>query len=235
MGFNQRRPSRRLSPQINERSETLKYGFAMLVARTPVFLRYPYNFAEMCMIRNMIAAAVLLLLFGAAPSAFADSATWTFTDVTLSDRATVTGSFVYDATTNTVTSIDISTSAGSSSAGATYTSLDPGYGPFAFDMAFVTQPSLSDYTGTPALEFQTLGDVSLTNLGGVIPVDVNEFLCTDTVCDTADEIRGSLDGGTLVGVVNALEPSVAPLLAIGLLAVIAVSKRRVFRPKLNNR
>jgi hypothetical protein len=187
------------------------------------------------MIRNMIAAAALLLLVGAAPSAFADSATWTFTDVAFSDGATVTGSFVYDATTNSVTSIDITTSAGTLSGGATYTSLDPGYGPFAFDMAFVTLPSLSDYTGMPALEFQTLGDVSLTNLGGVIPVDVNEFLCTDGVCDTADEVRGSLDGGTLVGVATAPEPSSVLLLGIGLFAVVTVSKRRAFQPKPNNR
>jgi PEP-CTERM motif len=187
------------------------------------------------MIRNMIAAAVFLLLFAAVPIASADSATWTFTDLTFSDGATVTGSFVYDATTNTVTSVDITTFTGILSEGATYTSLDPGYGPFAFDMAFVTLPSLSDYTGTPALEFQTLGDVSLTNLGGVIPVDVNEFVCTDGICDTADEIRGALDGGSLVGVVDAPEPSSVLLLAIGLFAVIAVSKPRAFQPKLNNR
>jgi len=183
------------------------------------------------MIRNAIAAVVFLVLPGMAPSASADSVIWTLTDLTFEDGGTASGYFVYDATTNTVTSIDIVTTGGASG-GATYTSLDPGYGPYSFDMAFVTVPGLSDYTGAPALEFQTVGDVALTNVGGVVPVDVNEFVCTDAVCDTAGEVRGTLDGGTLVGVVITPEPSAVLFLGIGLFVFVGMAKCKALLPPI---
>jgi PEP-CTERM motif len=181
------------------------------------------------MIRHMIALGVLASALTFAPSATADSVTWTLTNLTFADGATATGSFVYDASTNTVTSIDITTSTGTTLEGAIYTALDPGYGPYSFDMAFVTTAGLSDYTGTPALEFQSLGDVPLTNAGGVVPVDVNEFICSDAVCDTAAELRGTLEGGTLVGVVNTPEPSSLALLSLGLLGLFGVCARSMFQ------
>lgn len=178
------------------------------------------------MIRNVTIAAIVLVLAAMASGARADSVTWTFTDVTMADGGTASGSFIYDASTNTVTSIFITTTAGTDSSGATYRALDPGYGPYDFDMAFVIFPSLSDYTGTPALEFQTIGDVPLTNAGGTIAVDVNEFTCTDAICNTADEVRGSIDGAELVGTVNTPEASSIVLLGLGLLAVAAVGVSR---------
>jgi hypothetical protein len=141
---------------------------------------------------------------------------------TFSDGATASGSFDYDAATNTFSSIHIVTTGTSLFPGATYTAVDPGFGPFPFDVAFITG-SLSNYTGTPALE---LGFVtSLTNLGGTIGTDINEFVCTNNVCGAATDIRGTLDGGTVVGAVATPEPSVLLLLSFSLLALLGFAKR----------
>jgi len=183
------------------------------------------------MIRSAVAAVIFAaILLAMVPAASADDVTWTLTGLTFFGGGTATGSFTYDATTNTVTSIDIVTTGGPSGT-VTYTALDPGYGPYAFDMAFVPTPSLSDYVGQPALELQfqdgTGGLESLTNAGGVVIVDVNEFVCSNAVCSTADEVRGTLDGGTVVGV-PAPEPSVLSLMAIGLFGLVAVARRKIF-------
>jgi len=178
------------------------------------------------MIRNVTVVCTLLILAAMASGARADSVTWTFTDVTMADGGTASGSFIYDAADNSVTSIIITTTAGTESSGATYRALDPGYGPYPFDMAFVIDPSLPDYTGTPALEFETIGNVPLTNAGGVIPIDVNEFTCTDAICNTADEVRGSIDGAELVGVVNTPEGSSILFLVLGLVGLIGVGAAR---------
>jgi len=184
------------------------------------------------MIRSAVRVAIFaVLMLATVPAASADDVTWTLTGLTFVGGGTATGSFTYDATTDTVTSIDIVTTGGPSGT-VTYTALDPGYGPYAFDMAFVPAPSLSDYVGQPALELQfqdsTGGLESLTNAGGVVIVDVNEFVCTNAVCSTADEVRGTLDGGTVVGVPTP-EPSALSLLAIGLLGLLAVAGRKILR------
>jgi hypothetical protein len=185
------------------------------------------------MSRNIVIAAMLALVFMAAPKAAADGVTWTLTNLTFSDGATATGSFFYDATTNTVTNINVVTSAGTLFTGSSYTATAPGFPPFPFEMGFVDLPSLSNYIGTPGLEIEfftsTAGTTfqNLTNAGGTVIADINEFICTDATCSTATEIRGTVDGGTVVGVVATPEPSSIFLLGIGLLAFIVATQRRV--------
>lgn len=173
--------------------------------------------------RTALLAAVLMLAL--VPAASADTyVTWTLDNSLFDDGATASGSFVYDATTNTFSSIDIATSLGTSFTGAAYNSVDPGFGPFAFDVAFVTSPSLSSYIGTPALELNFASN--LTDAGGIVSTDINEFICSDANCSTATDIRGTVEGGFVSGVVNTPEPSSVALLLVGLVALCGVHRRR---------
>ena len=70
--------------------------------------------------------------------ASADGVTWDLSGVTFSDGGTASGSFVYDAVTNTVSDVDITATARTAFGGARYTSVDPGYGPFSDQIVVVT-------------------------------------------------------------------------------------------------
>src|SRR5262252_1119650 len=137
--------------------------------------------------RTILLVALLLLIV--VPAASADSlVTWTLNNFTFDDGATATGTFVYDATTNTFSSINIVTATGLLLSGATYNAVDPGFGPFSFDVAFVTNPSLANYTGTDAIELN-FSPLSLTDAGGAVPTDINEFICSNSNCSSATDIR----------------------------------------------
>ena len=190
------------------------------------------------MFRKAFMAAILyFLLAGLAPIASADGVTWTMSGLTFTDGSTATGSFVFDAATNTVSAIHVVTSAGTLFTGETYTALDPGFGPFAFDMAFVTTPSLGDYTGMTVLELEFFTGLdentflSLKNAGGVVVADLNELVCANAVCSTVNaDLRGTVQGGTVVGVVT---PKTATLLLLGfgVLGFIAAAKRGASKVK----
>ena len=98
--------------------------------------------------RALITVAGLLVFFCLPSIASADGVTWDLMNVTLSGGGTASGSFVYDSTTNTLSDVNITTSAGTSFAGATYLAANPGFGfgsylgPTFFQMTFVPNPSL---------------------------------------------------------------------------------------------
>ena len=62
--------------------------------------------------RSLLAVPALLVLLCVPSVASADGITWTLSGVTFDDGGTASGSFVYDAVTNTVSSINIVTTAG---------------------------------------------------------------------------------------------------------------------------
>ena len=115
---------------------------------------------------GLAGALGLLLLLGLPSIASADGVTWDLSGVTFDDGGTASGSFVYDADTNTVNDIDIVTTAGTAFGGATYTGSDPAFGPFPDQLVVVTDASLADFTGTPVLNLLFLD--SLTDAGGTV-------------------------------------------------------------------
>jgi hypothetical protein len=166
-------------------------------------------------------ALAVLFLFVMPSLAKADAVTWRLFNVTFPDGGTASGSFSFDALTDTVSAVDITTTAGNSFGGATYTAVDPGYAPNRQAMVFVTSPYLADLTGTPALDltFATL----LTNLGGTFQVTVGEDYCFDALCHNG----GNLQYGTGF-VTTAPEPSSLLLFAAGVTCMALWFWRRRF-------
>jgi PEP-CTERM motif len=168
-----------------------------------------------------------LLIFLCMPSiASADSGgvTWTLSGVTFGDGGTASGSFVYNATTNIVSSVNITTTTGLDFTGAVYDAVDPGFGPFPGEIVFVTSPSSSNYTGTPALDLLFASD--LTNLGGMIATLLSEDTCGTAGCTMEGIVYRESTAGEVVGV-PAPEPGLLLLLGTGLLG-LATSRRKMF-------
>lgn len=170
-------------------------------------------------IRCLIIASVLLALFSLPPIASADGITWDLVGVTFSDGGTASGSFVYDATTNTYSDIDITTTAGSAFGGATYTFIGTEYVSSAGEMILVT--TLGDLANTPTLVLYFDGG-ELTNLGGTLSVSgIGEGICNNTSdCSVATELR-EITGGEVVA--STPEPPALSLLSIGLVLLLAAA------------
>lgn len=160
-----------------------------------------------------------LMLFLACGAAQAATVQWTLTDIVFSDGGTATGSFRYDADSNTYSNVDVLTSAGADSSGFAYDSVLEGDGNF---VALLQSPG-ADLTGEPILQlvFQT----PLTNSGGLVslasflfpPGPPTEGICLDAACDKAQMDRFTSEGG-LVGTVVPAPPALILLLsAVGAL------------------
>jgi hypothetical protein len=181
--------------------------------------------------RSLITALVLFVLFCVPSIASADGITWTLSGVTFDDGGTASGSFVYDALTNTYSSIDITTTLGSTFPGATYTGL--------VDSSFTLPSDTGLILGAPDFLgpiFQLIFQDHLTNSGGTVflmngafdPIAVEltgsgEFTCEPPDCSsfTPDPPR-LVTGGTVSGVPATAvpEPSALSLLSMGLVALL---------------
>ena len=183
---------------------------------------------------GLIAVLVLVGLLSLPSSTWADGVpvTWTLSGVTFDDGGTASGSFVYNAATNTVSSINVETTAGTTFGGTTYVALDPGFDPLAFDIVLVPNASLADLTGTMYLdlEFPIPG---LTNSGGIVGLlDIgSEGLCANAACDApADSPMRMITGGEVVSpTVATPEPSAFLLLSVGLVCLVGVAKRKMLQ------
>ena len=187
----------------------------------------------------------LLAAFAAAglsASALAVPLMWTFNGVTFSDGGTASGSFVYDATTNTDSAVNITTTSGSSVTGSTYTFLcvSPCGGGTVMSPNFVSVLTVSgsgNLTGLPQLEVRFL--TPLTNAGGTVTLEtgLNSFedRCTVANCSaTMPPIRtvtaGSITAGPIGPAVSAQIPTLSTwaliVLALLMIGSVAFARRR---------
>lgn len=166
-------------------------------------------------------ALVALLAIGWSSLATAVPVQWTLEDVEFDDGGTASGSFIYDADTDTWSSISILTTPGSIFGGASYDSLLVGGN---FDAALYLSGA-PDLTGSPLLQLVFIDP--LTNAGGPValvdfflpPGPSVELTCTAPACDTASFERAMMSGGVFGAVVPV--PAAAWLLssAFGLLGI----------------
>ena len=193
---------------------------------------------------NRLLVVIGAVLFMAATSAFAVPVTWTLSGVTFSDGGTASGSFVYDADTNTYSAVHIETVAGSSpNASLNTTSLNyvctapcTGPAPSANNVLVLSRVPATDLTNTPALALNAFG-APLTNAGGSIAIiGGGNALCVDATCsDSADSPVRTIVTGAVIGAAQAAVTTAVPtlsdtaLLACALLiaAVAGFGQRRI--------
>jgi hypothetical protein len=149
--------------------------------------------------------------------------------VTFDDGGTASGSFVYDAATNTVSSIDVLTTAGTTFGANKYLGQDPGFSPLPppfNDIVLVPNSSLSDFTGTMLLDLELA--TSLTNSVGTINLASMAFegVCADAGCTfAADTPFRMITGGEITSpVVATPEPSGFLLLGMGFVCLLGAVK-----------
>jgi len=141
---------------------------------------------------------------------------WTLSGVTFADGGTASGSFVYDATTNTYSAINV-TSAGGTLSSVNYIAPHP--------LAAATLPiflpvASGNLTGVRVLVMSAAS--ALSNAGGTVAlVGAGEGICADATCSSAPPAR-ALSGGSLIG---AAVPATVPTLSefgMALLGVLLV-------------
>jgi len=153
--------------------------------------------------------------------ASADGITWTLSDVTFDDGGGASGSFVYDALTNTYSSIHMTTTSGTAFAGTTYNALSSLFGSTSTGMLLGAS---GDLTNTDVLLL--LFSAALTNSGGtVVLLSVREGTCDNTDCSLSTLDR-STTAGEVVGTVATPEPSALSLLTVALIALMVVATIR---------
>lgn len=164
-------------------------------------------------------AALLPTLAGAAPLV------WTLSGVTLADGGVVTGSFTYDATTNSYSAIAVTTSGGTSP-GYTYTAYDPGTlgGPNSRFLVAVPNPGLGNFQNTPVLvlEFDALTNAGGTSNINALSSNSYEGTCFNTTCSSANIVR-YVTAGRLTAPTPAAVPAISNLGLCGLALLLAAA------------
>ena len=181
---------------------------------------------------SALVAAMLMAFFVMSSVACAVPVRWRLVDIVFDDGGIASGSYVFDADTNSFPSIDIHTSAGSSLPGYTYV------GPHCV--------GCTDPVGAQIILFNVFPDpggpllsqmvywfaAQMTNAGGTIPIV--------TKCDTYVGCGASYEYGTGIGTRYVISgsisstplPSTLPLLATGLGVLGLLGWRRKRKAKL---
>ena len=151
--------------------------------------------------------AILIVVGALSLTVSATPIFWTLQSVSFDDTGTASGNFTYDAdagANGTYSSINITTTAGSSLPGTTYTFFCDGVVnctglvPNSTEVLFLnTDPSLS-LTGTLGLAFGF--NSALTDAGGVVSLGgFIEGTCTDKVCSSETTPERNLVSGDVSG------------------------------------
>lgn len=177
--------------------------------------------------------ALLILALGLlSGSADAVPVVWQLNGVTFADGGTASGSFVYDASTNTYGSVNITTTPGTTiTTGATLLYVSPGFAPSstAFLAGASNAPNL---TGTRA--FFLVFASPLSNAGGLVSLaGSQEASCANATCSSPVAPTRFTNAGSLNGTATSPVPALSAwaLLATGLLlaaAGFAALKKGVF-------
>jgi hypothetical protein len=185
--------------------------------------------AKLFRIAGPILGAVLLV--AAASPASAVPVLWTLSRFEIMDLdptghhfVSATGSFVYDAATNTYSAIDITTEAGTIRGGDRYTQLSSGL-PHGPEQVLFLGEGADETEGAPALAlfFWT----PLTDAGGVVELEQGTEAACSPGCTTHAEPYRLILGGRLTGTVLGSdvvvpEPTSAGSLFTGLVALVAL-------------
>ena len=184
-------------------------------------------------LKNLLAAVVLAM---ASISAFAVPVLWTLTGVAFNDGGTASGSFIFDATTNTYSSVNITTTTGSTRTGAAYSVTNTSIS--SSTAALYVTSAAANQTGLPALFLPFTS--ALTNAGGSVNIrlgqsasfDGSESNCGDAACSGPAVPERLMTSGSVTGaVVTASIPTLSEwgmILLSGLLALgtMVVMRRR---------
>jgi len=174
-----------------------------------------------------LCARILLGLFAALCVAFSAQAVpvqWTLHNVTFTDGGTASGSFVYDAATNTYSSVSITTTPGTLvTPGATYHNVCTGVctgAPSSSDGSlFLAVAPGSDLTGTRGL-FLSFAAPLTDAAGGHDLRRGQEATCNDATCSSPEVPARSATGGMVEGKVIAAAVSIPTLGEWGLLTLV---------------
>jgi hypothetical protein len=168
--------------------------------------------------------AKLMLIALSSGAAFAAPIHWTLNGVTFADGGTASGGFTYDATTNTYSAINITTTTVGTFTGHTYVAVHPA---FSAATAAVTLTTSSFTTGTPF--FFLTYNTPLSNAGGTVTLttgsdpgfDSSEGLCSNAGCTGPAPPTRLVTAGSLVGT-STVPPATVPTLSGSGLALIGI-------------
>lgn len=123
---------------------------------------------------------VVLAASAVSLSVWATPLTWSLSGVTFDDGARASGSFVYDATTNQFSAVNVTTTSGALVSGATFTFVSNGFPPSPGGVLVVTTGAANE-TGLPA--FAMFFTPGLSNAGGVASlINSQQATCGDATC-----------------------------------------------------
>lgn len=172
--------------------------------------------------RSILAPLALGLLAALAAPAQAAPLLWTFDNVAFNDGGSLTGSFVYDYTAQTISSVNVQSTAGSAFGGTSYTA---GINVLTGALLLTTDqvPPANDLAGENILGLILVLPFAGSNGLG----SFNESVCPLVgACaeSTLTTLRTTLPGGTIVGSVVPV-PAALPLLVSGFAALVALRRR----------